>query len=284
MNNMSLIEIKNLYYKYDKDTKSPYALKDINLCIDRGDFIAIIGNTGSGKSTLIKHINALIKPTEGEVLFDGVNIYSKDYNLKELRKKIGMVFQYPDYQLFAETVLEDVAFAATNYGYDKNKSEEMATNILRFMEIEDLKDRSPFMLSGGEKRKVAFSGSVVLDPEVIILDEPEAGLDPSSRVKFFNHLKTLNEKGKTIIFVTHNLDDVVEYADKVVVLHEGELIKVTDVRSAFYDEELIEKANINTPDIINVINEYKEIYDDFDITKIRFNEFIEELKKYKSIK
>ena len=281
---MSLIEIKNLYYKYDKDTKSPYALKDINLCIDRGDFIAIIGNTGSGKSTLIKHINALIKPTEGEVLFDGVNIYSKDYNLKELRKKIGMVFQYPDYQLFAETVLEDVAFAATNYGYDKNKSEEMATNILRFMEIEDLKDRSPFMLSGGEKRKVAFSGSVVLDPEVIILDEPEAGLDPSSRVKFFNHLKTLNEKGKTIIFVTHNLDDVVEYADKVVVLNEGELIKVTDVRSAFYDEELIEKANINTPDIINVINEYKEIYDDFDITKIRFNEFIEELKKYKSIK
>ena len=281
---MSLIEIKNLYYKYDKDTKSPYALKDINLCIDRGDFIAIIGNTGSGKSTLIKHINALIKPTEGEVLFDGVNIYSKDYNLKELRKKIGMVFQYPDYQLFAETVLEDVAFAATNYGYDKNKSEEMATNILRFMEIEDLKDRSPFMLSGGEKRKVAFSGSVVLDPEVIILDEPEAGLDPSSRVKFFNHLKTLNEKGKTIIFVTHNLDDVVEYADKVVVLHEGELIKVTDVRSAFYDEELIKKANINTPDIINVINEYKEIYDDFDITKIRFDEFIEELKKYKSIK
>lgn len=281
---MSLIEIKNLYYKYDKDTKSPYALKDINLCIDRGDFIAIIGNTGSGKSTLIKHINALIKPTEGEVLFDGVNIYSKDYNLKELRKKIGMVFQYPDYQLFAETVLEDVAFAATNYGYDKNKSEEMATNILRFMEIEDLKDRSPFMLSGGEKRKVAFSGSVVLDPEVIILDEPEAGLDPSSRVKFFNHLKTLNEKGKTIIFVTHNLDDVVEYADKVVVLHEGELIKVTDVRSAFYDEELIKKANISTPDIINVINEYKEVYDGFDITKIRFNEFIEELKKYKSIK
>lgn len=281
---MSLIEIKNLYYKYDKDTKSPYALKDINLCIDRGDFIAIIGNTGSGKSTLIKHINALIKPTEGEVLFDGVNIYSKDYNLKELRKKIGMVFQYPDYQLFAETVLEDVAFAATNYGYDKNKSEEMATNILRFMEIEDLKDRSPFMLSGGEKRKVAFSGSVVLDPEVIILDEPEAGLDPSSRVKFFNHLKRLNEKGKTIIFVTHNLDDVLEYADKVVVLHEGELIKVTDVRSAFYDEELIKKANISTPDIINVINEYKEIYDDFDITKIRFDEFIEELKKYKSIK
>lgn len=281
---MSLIEIKNLYYKYDKDVKSPYALKDINLCIDRGDFIAIIGNTGSGKSTLIKHINALIKPTEGEVLFDGVNIYSKDYNLKELRKKIGMVFQYPDYQLFAETVLEDVAFAATNYGYDKNKSEEMAIDILKFMEIEDLKDRSPFMLSGGEKRKVAFSGSVVLDPEVIILDEPEAGLDPSSRVKFFNHLKTLNEKGKTIIFVTHNLDDVVEYADKVVVLHEGELIKVTDVRSAFYDEELIKKANISTPDIINVINEYKEVYDGFDITKIRFNEFIEELKKYKSIK
>ena len=281
---MSLIEIKNLYYKYDKDTKSPYALKDINLCIDRGDFIAIIGNTGSGKSTLIKHINALIKPTEGEVLFDGVNIYSKDYNLKELRKKIGMVFQYPDYQLFAETVLEDVAFAATNYGYDKNKSEEMAIDTLKFMEIEDLKDRSPFMLSGGEKRKVAFSGSVVLDPEVIILDEPEAGLDPSSRVKFFNHLKTLNEKGKTIIFVTHNLDDVVEYADKVVVLHEGELIKVTDVRSAFYDEELIKKANISTPDIINVINEYKEVYDGFDITKIRFNEFIEELKKYKSIK
>ena len=207
---MSLIEIKNLSYKYENNDKFPYAIKDINLNIDKGDFIAIIGNTGSGKSTLIKHINALIKPTSGELLYDGINIFSKDYNLKELRRKIGMVFQYPDYQLFAETVLEDVSYAATNYGYNKEESEKMALNILNILGIENLKDRSPFLLSGGEKRKVAFAGSIVLNPEIIILDEPEAGLDPSSRVFLFGLLKDLNKKGKTIIFITHNLDDVID--------------------------------------------------------------------------
>ena len=277
---MSLIEIKNLSYKYENNDKFPYAIKDINLNIDKGDFIAIIGNTGSGKSTLIKHINALIKPTSGELLYDGINIFSKDYNLKELRRKIGMVFQYPDYQLFAETVLEDVSYAATNYGYNKEESEKMALNILNILGIENLKDRSPFLLSGGEKRKVAFAGSIVLNPEIIILDEPEAGLDPSSRVFLFGLLKDLNKKGKTIIFITHNLDDVIEYADKVAILHSGKLISVDNVRNAFYDDAMLKEANIPLPDIIKEIKKYKEKYNDFDISKVRFDEFIEEIKKY----
>ena len=277
---MSLIEIKNLSYKYENNEKFPYAIKDINLNIDEGDFIAIIGNTGSGKSTLIKHINALIKPTSGELLYEGKNIYDKNYDLKKLRKNIGMVFQYPDYQLFAETVLEDVRFAAINYGYNKEESEKMAMSIMSVLGIEDLRDRSPFLLSGGEKRKVAFAGSIVLNPDVIILDEPEAGLDPSSRVFLFELLKDFNKNGKTIIFITHNLDDVVEYADKVAIMHYGKLLKVSNVRDAFYDEEILKKANIPTPDIINEIKRYKSKYKDFDIKKVRFNEFINEIKKY----
>ena len=277
---MSLIEIKNLSYKYENNEKFPHAIKNINLNIDKGDFIAIIGNTGSGKSTLIKHINALIKPTSGELLYDGKNIYDNNYNLKELRKKIGMVFQYPDYQLFAETVLEDVRFAATNYGYDIDDADKMALNIMRTLGIEHLKDRSPFLLSGGEKRKVAFAGSIVLNPDVIILDEPEAGLDPSSRVFLFELLKDFNSNGKTIIFITHNLDDVVEYADKVAIMHYGRLLKVDNVRDVFYDEDLLKEANIPTPDIINEIKKYKSRYKYFDIKKVKFNEFINEIKKY----
>ena len=277
---MQLIKIKNLTYKYENNEKFPYAIKDINLDIDKGDFIAIIGNTGSGKSTLIKHINALLKPTSGELLYDGINIYDKNYNLKELRKKIGMVFQYPDYQLFAETVLEDVSFAATNYGYSKEEAEELAMNIMKDLGIEYLKDRSPFLLSGGEKRKVAFAGSIVLSPDVIILDEPEAGLDPSSRVFLFDLLKDFNKKGKTIIFITHNLDDVVEYADKVAIMSRGRLIKVADVRDIFYDEKVLTESNIPIPDIIKEIKKYKMKYKDFDISKVRFDEFINEIKKY----
>ena len=277
---MQLIKIKNLTYKYENNEKFPYAIKDINLDIDKGDFIAIIGNTGSGKSTLIKHINALLKPTSGELLYDGINIYDKNYNLKELRKKIGMVFQYPDYQLFAETVLEDVSFAATNYGYSKEEAEELAMNIMKDLGIEYLKDRSPFLLSGGEKRKVAFAGSIVLSPDVIILDEPEAGLDPSSRVFLFDLLKDFNKKGKTIIFITHNLDDVVEYADKVAIMSHGRLIKVADVRDIFYDEKVLNESNIPIPDIIKEIKKYKMKYKDFDISKVRFDEFINEIKKY----
>ena len=277
---MSLIEIKKLSYKYENNEKFPYAIKDINLNIDKGDFISIIGNTGSGKSTLIKHINALIKPTSGELLYDGINIYDKNYDLKKLRKNIGMVFQYPDYQLFAETVLEDVCFAAINYGYNKEEAEKLALNIMKKLQIENLRDRSPFLLSGGEKRKVAFAGSIVLNPDVIILDEPEAGLDPSSRVFLFELLKDFNKNGKTIIFITHNLDDVVEYADKVAIMHYGRLLKVSNVRDAFYDDDILKEANIPTPDIINEIKKYKLKYKDFDIRKVRFNEFINEIKKY----
>ena len=151
---------------------------------------------------------------------------------------------------------------------------------MKKLQIENLKDRSPFLLSGGEKRKVAFAGSIVLNPDVIILDEPEAGLDPSSRVFLFELLKDFNKNGKTIIFITHNLDDVVEYADKVAIMHYGRLLKVSNVRDAFYDDDILKEANIPTPDIINEIKKYKLKYKDFDIRKVRFNEFINEIKKY----
>ena len=277
---MSLIEIKNLSYKYENNEKFPYALDNVNMSIDKGDFIAIIGNTGSGKSTLIKHINALVKPTSGEVYYDGINIYDKGYSLKELRKHIGMVFQYPDYQLFAETCIEDISFAAINYGYEKNEAEKLALDLMKDLKIDHLKDRSPFTLSGGEKRKVAFAGSIVLNPDVIILDELEAGLDPSSRVMFFEILKNYNNQGKTIIFITHNLDDVTEYANKVAIMKNGKLIAYDSPRDIFYNDYILKEGNISIPDIIREIKEYKTKYKNFDITKIRFEEFIEEIKKY----
>ncbi len=276
---MPILEVKNLKYNYDKYEKtSKYVIDDISFSIDKKDFAAIIGKSGSGKSTLISHLNGLYKATSGDILYNGESIYKKDYNLTGLRFKIGVVFQYPEYQLFSETVIEDVAFGAIKKGLSKAEAYKKSEEILNLFGIEYLKNESPFNLSGGEKRKVAFAGIFVMEPEIIILDEPDAGLDTISKTNFYNLVKMLNkEKETTIIYITHNLDDVIEYANKVIVLNEGKLLKVGKPYEVLSNEEVMNKASLDMPYAIDIYNALKLKGYNLDASKLKFDELYNQM-------
>ena len=280
---MPILEVKNIKYKYNKfDESSKFALDDVSFSIDEKDFVAIIGESGSGKSTLISHLNGLYKADSGEILFKGVNIYSKDFNLTDLRFKCGIVFQYPEYQLFSETVIEDVAFGAIKKGLTKEEAYHKSLEVLKLLGIEHLKDEAPFNLSGGEKRKVAFAGVFVMDPDILIFDEPDAGLDPVSKIQFYELIKSLNKKfGTTIIYITHNLDDVVEYANKVIVLNEGKIVKDGRPYEILTDKEVMNKANLEMPYAVNIYYEVNKYGYEIDKTKLRFDEIFDSLKNIK---
>lgn len=276
---MPILEVKNLKYNYDKYEKtSKFVLDDISFGVDKKDFVAIIGKSGSGKSTLISHLNGLYKATSGDILYNGESIYKKDYDLTGLRFKIGVVFQYPEYQLFSETVLEDVAFGAIKKGLSKEEAYKKSEEVLKIFEIEHLKNESPFSLSGGEKRKVAFAGIFVMEPEIIIFDEPDAGLDTTSKTNFYNLIKMLNkEKGTTIIFITHNLDDVIEYANKVIVLNEGKLLKVGKPYEVLSNEEIMNKASLDMPYAIDIYNTLKAKGYNIDLSKLTFDDLYNQM-------
>lgn len=276
---MPILEVKNLKYNYEKYEKSSKnVLDDISFSIDKKDFVAIIGKSGSGKSTLISHLNGLYKATSGDILYNGESIYKKDYDLTGLRFKIGVVFQYPEYQLFSETVLEDVAFGAIKKGLSKEEAYKKSEEVLKIFEIEHLKNESPFSLSGGEKRKVAFAGIFVMEPEIIIFDEPDAGLDTTSKTNFYNLIKMLNkEKGTTIIFITHNLDDVIEYANKVIVLNEGKLLKVGKPYEVLSNEEIMNKASLDMPYAIDIYNTLKAKGYNLDLSKLTFDDLYNQM-------
>lgn len=280
---MPIIEVKNLKYQYEKYEKtSRYALDDISFSVEKKDFVALIGRSGSGKSTLISHLNGLYKADSGDILFNGKSIYAKDYNLTNLRFKIGVVFQYPEYQLFSETVIDDVAFGAMKKGLSKEEAYKKSLEVLKLFDIEYLKDESPFNLSGGEKRKVAFAGVFVMEPEVIIFDEPDAGLDTISKTNFYNLVKMLNEKmGTTIIYITHNLDDVIEYANKVILLNEGCLLKTGKPYEILSDENLMKTADLDMPYAIDIYNYLKAKGVNLDKTKLRFDELYTQLTNLK---
>ena len=280
---MPIIEVKNLKYQYEKYEKtSKYALDDISFSVEKQDFVALIGRSGSGKSTLISHLNGLYKADSGDILFNGKSIYAKDYNLTNLRFKIGVVFQYPEYQLFSETVIDDVAFGAMKKGLSKEEAYKKSLEVLKLFDIEYLKDESPFNLSGGEKRKVAFAGVFVMEPEVIIFDEPDAGLDTISKTNFYNLVKMLNEKmGTTIIYITHNLDDVIEYANKVILLNEGCLLKTGKPYEILSDENLMKMADLDMPYAIDIYNYLKAKGVNLDKTKLRFDELYTQLTNLK---
>ena len=280
---MPIIEVKNLKYQYEKYEKtSKYALDDISFSVEKQDFVALIGRSGSGKSTLISHLNGLYKADSGDILFNGKSIYAKDYNLTNLRFKIGVVFQYPEYQLFSETVIDDVAFGAMKKGLSKEEAYKKSLEVLKLFDIEYLKDESPFNLSGGEKRKVAFAGVFVMEPEVIIFDEPDAGLDTISKTNFYNLVKMLNEKmGTTIIYITHNLDDVIEYANKVILLNEGCLLKTGKPYEILSDEKLMNMADLDMPYAIDIYNYLKAKGVNLDKTKLRFDELYTQLTNLK---
>ena len=278
---MPIFEVKNIKYSYDKYENSlKYAINDISFDIEKKDFVALIGKSGSGKSTLISHLNGLYKADSGDILFNGKSIYSNDYNLTDLRFKVGIVFQYPDYQLFSETVIDDVSFGAIKKGMKKEEAYQKSLEVLKLFDIEYLKDESPFNLSGGEKRKVAFAGVFVMEPEVLIFDEPDAGLDTTSKTKFYSFIKSLNERfGTTIIYITHNLDDVVEYANKVIILSNGKVLKMGEPYEVLSDENVMKQADLEMPYAINICKRIKSMGYEIDDKKLRFNELLDSLKK-----
>ena len=280
---MSILEVKNLKYRYEKfEESSKYALDDISFSIDEKDFVAIVGESGSGKSTLISHLNGLYKADSGEIYYRGENIYSKDFNLTNLRFKCGVVFQYPEYQLFSETVLDDVAFGALKKGLPKEEAYSKSLEVLKLLGIEHLKDETPFNLSGGEKRKVAFAGVFVMDPDILIFDEPDAGLDPTSKVHFYNLVKSLNDRfGTTIIYITHNLDDVIEYANKVIVLKEGKILKSGVPYEVLLDRKVMDDANLDIPYAAQIYNELTSRGYNIDKTKLKFDDLVESMIKLK---
>jgi len=250
------IKAENLNHVYDEKSASlaVKALKDVNLTIDEGEFFGIIGHTGSGKTTFVQHLNGLIKvgKNKGKLTVGEFDLTDKKCNYKQLRSKLGMVFQYPEYQLFEETVERDVAFALKNF-FPMLKEEEVKEKVKEALELVGLdynkvKDKSPFDFSGGQKRRIAIAGTIVAMPEVLVLDEPVAGLDPEGKKDFLNLLKRLHKSYiKTIVIVSHDMNVISEYCSKVGVFCKGELIGVGTPKEIFSDKELIKKCNLDLP-------------------------------------
>ena len=252
------LELKNVSYTYGKGTVFEVnALSDINLAIEEGQFIGVIGHTGSGKSTLIQHFNALMQPTEGKVLFEGEDIWGEKYDRRALRSKVGLVFQYPEHQLFEADVLSDAAFGPKNQGLSKEEAEARAREALAQVGFpEKFYGHSPFELSGGQKRRVAIAGVLAMNPKVLILDEPTAGLDPKGRDEILDQISYLHEKrGITIILVSHSMEDVARYADRLIVVNDGKIPYDGTPREVFTHYEELEKIGLAAPQITYIMHD-----------------------------
>lgn len=253
------LEKVSYIYEDNSDIKKP-ALIDIDLEIGEGEFIGIIGHTGSGKSTLIQHLNGLMEPTKGRVYFEGKNIHDDNYDIKSLRGKVGLCFQYPEHQLFETTILEDVCFGPMNFGASKEEAVKAAKEALKDVgSSEELFGKSPFELSGGQKRRVAIAGILAMKPEYFILDEPTAGLDPEGRVQLLELLKRLNqEQGITIILVSHSMEDIASYVDRMIVMNRGRLEFDGDKEEVFSHQEELEQMGLSVPFFRLLANDLKE--------------------------
>ncbi|MBX4258524.1 energy-coupling factor transporter ATPase [Clostridium estertheticum] len=255
------IKIENLTYIYMP--KTPFekkAIDDISIEIKQGEFVALIGHTGSGKSTLIQHINGLLKPTSGTILVDDIDITKKKMKLTNIRKKVGLVFQYPEYQLFEETIEKDISFGPRNLGLD---NDEINRRVQRAMKIvglgyEEYKDKSPFEISGGQKRRVAIAGVVAMEPKVLILDEPTAGLDPKGRDDILNKIVELYKANNmTIILVSHSMEDVAKVANRVLVMDKGKCILDGTPEKVFREIDTLESVGLAVPQVTYLIRELR---------------------------
>ena len=255
------ITLEHVNCYYEKGTPMErQALKDVNLTVPDGQFIGLIGHTGSGKSTLIQHLNGLIKASDGEVTFHGKNIYDKEFKMVELRSKVGLVFQYPEHQLFEADVFSDVCFGPKNLGLSKEEVERRAREALRLVGLsEKFYEKSPFELSGGQKRRVAIAGVLAMEPEVLILDEPTAGLDPKGRDEILNQVELLHkEKGITVVLVSHSMEDVARYVERIIVMDHGRVFLDGPTKEIFSHYKELEKIGLAAPQVTYVMNALKE--------------------------
>lgn len=256
------IKIENLTHVYMP--KTPFekkALDHVNLVIEDGEFLALIGHTGSGKSTLIQHLNGLLEPTSGRILVDDIDLTNKETKLTDIRKKIGLVFQYPEYQLFEETIEKDIAFGPNNLGLSKEMVSERVKKSMEMvgLDYETYKDVSPFDLSGGQKRRVAIAGVIAMEPKVLILDEPTAGLDPKGRDDILEQIKILHEKYKmTIVLVSHSMEDVGKLAEKIIVMNKGKVALMGKPAEIFKEVEILEEIGLGVPQVTYLMRALKE--------------------------
>ena len=255
------IEIKNVNYLYSQGTSyEMHALKNVNLEIPDGQFVGLIGHTGSGKSTLTQHLNGLVKATSGNIYYNGEDIYDEKFSMKKLRSKVGLVFQYPEHQLFETEVLADVCFGPKNLGFTKEEAEEKAKAALRMVGMGEEYDKSsPFELSGGQKRRVAIAGVLAMDPEGLILDEPTAGLDPRGRDEVLDQVSALQRsRGITVILVSHSMEDVAKYVDRLIVMNQGEVRFDGRPVEVFHHYKELEEIGLAAPQTTYLMQELKK--------------------------
>mgnify|MGYP002678066320 CR=1 FL=1 len=281
---MALI-LDKVNYTYEAGSGfEKHALKDVSCAIDKG---RLIGHTGSGKSTLIQHMNGIIKATSGNIFFDGEDIYDKDYDMRKLRNKVGLVFQYPEHQLFETDIFKDVCFGPRNQGLSEKDVQLRAFEALRLVGLEEnLYYQSPFDLSGGQKRRAAIAGVLAMRPDYLILDEPTAGLDPKGRDEILGHIRKLHdETGIAVILVSHSMEDVARYVDRIMVMNQGQLIYDDKPRNVFAHYKELERVGLAAPDVTYIMNELRDAGLDVDTDAITIEEAKESiLRLYKGIK
>jgi len=276
-----LLIADHISYVYSPGTAyEKKALDDVSLTINKGEFIGIIGHTGSGKSTLIQHFNGLEKATSGTIYFDGQDVYDKDFNMKSLRSRVGLVFQYPEHQLFETTVLEDVKFGPKNLGLSKVEVDLRAFEAIKQVGLsEKCYDDSPFELSGGQKRRVAIAGVLAMKPEILILDEPTAGLDPRGRDEILDQIAKLHKEGLTVILVSHSMEDVAKYADRIIAMNSGKVAFDGTPKEVFRHYKELERMGLSAPQITYVMQAMKELGLDVDTDVSTVEEAKEEILK-----
>ncbi len=256
-----IIRVENLTHTYSAGT--PFersAVEGMSLSVYRGELLGLIGHTGSGKSTLIQHLNGLLKPTTGRILLDGKDIWAEPKKIRDVRFRVGLVFQYPEYQLFEETVRKDIAFGPANMGLKGDELDKRIRDAARFAGLpEELLDKSPFALSGGQKRRVAIAGVIAMEPEVLVLDEPSAGLDPRGREELLEHIRAYHrERGNTVVLVSHSMEEIARYADRIVVLAHGKTLMSGTPREVFARGNELARAGLDVPQTTRIAMELQK--------------------------
>ena len=258
---MNVIETKNLTYTYGAGTPfSKTAIEDVNIAIKKGEFIGLIGHTGSGKSTLIQQLNGLLRPTSGTVLLNGKDIWEKKKEIRKVRFQVGMVFQYPEYQLFEDTVIKDIGFGPRNMGLSQDEVNQRVMQAVDFVGLDHaLLEKSPFDLSGGEKRRSAIAGVIAMDPDVLILDEPTAGLDPQGRDHLLSQIKAYHkQRQNTVILVSHSMEDIARVADRVLVMNESKVFLFDETAKVFSHAKELEQIGLRVPQVTKIMMKLHE--------------------------